>query len=739
MSKKRTSNSSLPTSKKQKTHNSQKTPETSFPVFASTLSRAGIEYDSQNQRYLGNGAQARRNLSNLLKDEPLRKTFLAQSCDFVESEFFILGLSPLGIDSNISTRFSSQETLIKILLGVDVLQTTLSTSLIERIPDFLSDGEKQKTDIPKLILQQFRWLDKVVDSKHLCGKLIECLGVCTPELKRDIISFLPEIIEINDHEEIVSELQGMMSSDPSFTVPILDTLTNLSLKGELLEVVRNSTMDCLASAKLEDLPVVIKFILRSVNSGNVVRIVQQLREKLEVGSLNQKSGVGEGLILDVLKSGMRFSKVFSDTFFDVISKIDAHVNHKVLDVWILFVLHGMLKYTSKVELMFRRKVSHGTFNLPLLKKSLCGHGHALSELFPSILTICSMLLRNSTDPQIALVSREMNIIVFNLYADNYYRQEVLGSLISHVGSGNTAAIDNALLTLLELTKNYHNSVSPVSALLQGILDFLYENNLTDEQIRKIFTIFTELTYHDPLKKAVPSELHIITAKHLGNPEVTSKRIGVIGSIVVLCTLGSMARREQQLNAGGEESLDSEDLNVLDDDFNQCNVLLETLFRACEKEKAVQIFIYDELVTAIHNTDIRMAIAESISEQIQNDFQNTFVISLEDDEHSLDNALFSLDEDPKIAVDFIRSIKGGYDLSCLGESESQTRHSDSGHRGNSNCSKVVLYSPNTGNNDFSKTCEMEFRIQVFSIMWINSIVFFTLCFLFFGEKNDLTTI
>lgn len=62
-------------------------------------------------------------------------------------------------------------------------------------------------------------------------------------------------------------------------------------------------------------------------------------------------------------------------FVDLILKM----NYRILDLWVLFVLHGMTGYTSKVEALFRKKISNGQFKSSLLKKSLEGHGNALAE------------------------------------------------------------------------------------------------------------------------------------------------------------------------------------------------------------------------------------------------------------------------------------------------------------------------------------------------------------------------
>lgn len=115
-----------------------------------------------------------------------------------------------------------------------------------------------------------------------------------------------------------------------------------------------------------------------------------------------------------------------------------------------------------------------------------------------------------------------------------------------MGSGIAAAIDNALLTLLELTKKYYENVSSVSAILHGILDFLDCSTLSDDQIKRVFMIFTELAYHNPLEKEAPADLLILITKHLGNPEPKYKHIGIIGCVTLVCALGSVFRREKQI-------------------------------------------------------------------------------------------------------------------------------------------------------------------------------------------------
>ena len=71
---------------------------------------------------------------------------------------------------------------------------------------------------------------------------------------------------------------------------------------------------------------------------------------------------------------------------------------------------------------------------------------------------------------------------------------MIGSILTHIGSGNTTEIDAALDILLGLVdRNPHNLI-PYTAFIKGILDFVY--GLEDVQVRKSFQIFSALSFGD---------------------------------------------------------------------------------------------------------------------------------------------------------------------------------------------------------------------------------------------------
>jgi len=54
-------------------------------------------------------------------------------------------------------------------------------------------------NIPRLILNQFRWLEYVVKPLDLTKKLIEMIGITPLNIQREIILSIPEIVSDNQH------------------------------------------------------------------------------------------------------------------------------------------------------------------------------------------------------------------------------------------------------------------------------------------------------------------------------------------------------------------------------------------------------------------------------------------------------------------------------------------------------------------------------------------------------------
>lgn len=129
-----------------------------------------------------------------------------------------------------------------------------------------------------------------------------------------------------------------MNGNPDLTVPILDALSNLTLHSESLEDVRETMLDRLESAELDDLAVIIKFMLQTVTPTTIDLVVYGIRQKLDfraLGKLHQTSAAAtqrsnakeapEALILESIKLGLQFHKFVCDSWLKSIVALESQV------------------------------------------------------------------------------------------------------------------------------------------------------------------------------------------------------------------------------------------------------------------------------------------------------------------------------------------------------------------------------------------------------------------------------
>uniref|UniRef100_A0A4W3K0R7 FA complementation group D2 n=1 Tax=Callorhinchus milii TaxID=7868 RepID=A0A4W3K0R7_CALMI len=519
------------------------------------------------------------------------------------------GLSQMG-----ESRYS--ESLIKLLLGIEVLQPPVMNTLFEKIPEFIYDNAPEDgINMPRLIINQFKWLDRIVDSKEMTSKIMQLISVAPLEIQRDIITSLPEILEDAQHNEIGKELNLLLQQNTQLTVPILDALSSLNLRTELLAEVRQSVMSTLSAVNLEDLPVVIKFILHAITAADAVEVISELRRKIELEScvlppqlqpsqsqqtcrnpggtsINQVKHDCVGIMFDVIKVSVRFQKTTAEAWIKAIEKVDSAAEHKVIDLLVLLILHTTNTNNSKkqVEKLLRNKVRLGNIRNQLLQVAFKSHATVVREYFPTILSLAQTLLR-STDPSVVSFACEMYKLAFRTF-DSYCQQEVVGALVTHVCSGFTAEADVSLDALLDLVSHSLSAMAVYAVFVKGILDYM--DNLSIQQIRKLFYILSSLAFSKGQEGShIQDDMHIVIRKQLSSTISKYKRIGIIGAVMMI---GSLA-----------------------------TALLELVRGCSEHSPEAAALYYDELANLVQKGNLDPQVQELIGRSVLDDFQEDFVV------------------------------------------------------------------------------------------------------------------
>uniref|UniRef100_A0A8C1VBK6 FA complementation group D2 n=1 Tax=Cyprinus carpio TaxID=7962 RepID=A0A8C1VBK6_CYPCA len=430
-----------------------------------------------------------------------------------------------------------------------------STSQHSPVTFLITDGivlcysvSEDGLNVPRLIINQLKWLDRIVDGKDLSSKLMQMVSVAPVEIQRDIITSLPEILEDSQHGDIAKELNALLQQNTQLPVPILDALSSLNLSSALLSEVRDVVMGTLSAVQLEDLPVIVKFILHSISASDANEVVCDLRKKLELeqcvlpavlqaSQSRMKSKAMSGvpscnngqdsvaLVLEVIKSAIRFQKTISEAWL------------KVVDLLVLFILHSTNANHSRrgAERVLRVKVRKGLIQENLLQKTFKGHAQVMRGYFPSILALAQGLLR-SPDCCVVSFGGHMYKQAFTAF-DSYCQQEVVGSLVTHACSGVSGEVDVALELLCELVSQKPAEMSQFTVFVKGILDYM--DNLTSQQIRRLFHLLSCLAFGQEQHGGhIQDDMHIVIRKQLSSTVPKYKRIGIIGAVMMVGSMGA---------------------------------------------------------------------------------------------------------------------------------------------------------------------------------------------------------
>uniref|UniRef100_A0A4W6F7F9 FA complementation group D2 n=1 Tax=Lates calcarifer TaxID=8187 RepID=A0A4W6F7F9_LATCA len=506
---------------------------------------------------------------------------------------------------------SFQESLLRMLLGIEILITQTNIA---------GDGG---LSIPRIIINQLKWLDRVVDSKELAAKLMELVSVAPVEVQRDIITSLPEILEDSQHNDIARELNTLLQTNTQLTVPILDALSSLNLSSSLLTEVREAVMATLAAVQLEDLPVVVKFILHSVSASDAYEVVNNLRKKLELeqcvlppvlqasqsrmknkaAAVRSAPAAGSSqdsvtLILDGIKSAVRFQKTISEAWL------------KVIDLLVLLILHSTNANQSRrgAERIMKVKVRTGMIQEALLQKTFRDYSQV--GYFSSILALAQSLLR-SPDPCVVPFGGHMYRLSFTVF-DSYCQQEVVGSLVTHVCSGVCVEVDMALELLCGLVTEKPSEMALYAVFVKGILDYM--DNLTPQQIRRLFHLLSRLAF-GPQQQASHIQVHSHTFMGRRYPSVFE--FNRFSDFIVVLPPRIYNWR----------FMDCRYAHACVFGLVQVTALLELVRSSSESSPEAAALYYDELANLIMTSTLDPQVQENIAKSVLDDFQNDFVVDL----------------------------------------------------------------------------------------------------------------
>ncbi|KAL8114818.1 hypothetical protein AgCh_021606 [Apium graveolens] len=623
-------------------HNQPPQTLTSIDKMASVLAQAGCTLiNSLGPPCLPSDTHKLRNhLQRLFSDEPpVRSEFLSGFTSYVAStENLRRILLPTNGDSCGSAKTDS---LVRVLLLVPSIQLDIQTILLEKMPEYFDaepvSGYGQSSlrldeDIARLILNQFRWLDFLVDSEAFTNKLLEVLSICPLYLKREIIGSLPELIGEQNNESVINSLEEILQNDPNaIIVPVLDSISNFNLDDLLQDKVTTLALSYLRTIDVEHMPYLLKFLLLSATPMNIQRIISKIREQLknfgvynlsmtQHNKLKGKSVADnvDGSILDALRSSLRFKNMLCQEILKELKGLNKSRDHKLIDVWLLMLIYMNGETMQKsVEKMIKCKIAEGCIQGIMFEQCIRGNKRLVQDFFASFLSLSEFLLacKESKAREVAI---HMYNCLFEVFADTYSRQEVLGAIVTHIGSGITSEVDSALDVMILLASKYSQEMLPLSSHISGVLDYLEGFNV--QSLHKVYEIFCLLAMSarssaEIFASSIANELLMIIRKQVGNPDLKYKKMGLIGTMKMVSFLADVnisPNLSSSQKSNNEEALE----------------LLKVSLDSCKQFPLPSIIFYDELIAMLNQKHLHLEIMEWIGRHM-GEFESRFLSDLED--------------------------------------------------------------------------------------------------------------
>lgn len=502
---------------------SPSTLRSSINALLEEMSRNGI--DSNNKRVLASLTETIANNNNNILRKMLLPLYRVRNCN--NQDLFSQFSQPeeeeeeKDGDNEIIVESSS---LVKILLRVDALQPTLLTALIQKLPELASaydddnnNGSINNDDVPRLIFQNIRWLDHIMDTSALTMTFVECLTVLassssscekTRQILLDAVATLPDILNTNGEEEqssILYTLQQLRMEDPSLLIPCLDAVGSLALTELQLEDATRDALEALANVERWGLPALTTFIFQQGSSNNsdlAKEVIDEIRklplgkssydsdDMMDTSSPNNNGSNTESLMIESLSRGFAHRSDLASQLLKSIKETSTG-EHLPADIWLLACAASANHHRSKVKSIFRAKANSGGFTSQLLRQSLSGNGTALTTLFStSLLELADGLLRAPDNAAIEL-GVTLYEVLFETFEEPIQRTDVVHSLVSHVCSGvgvKDAEVDAAMRAFTHIIDKGDGAraLRTFTPFLSSMLDHLHQ--MSTSQVRRLFLL-----------------------------------------------------------------------------------------------------------------------------------------------------------------------------------------------------------------------------------------------------------
>ncbi|KAJ3374236.1 Fanconi anemia group D2 protein [Allomyces arbusculus] len=156
------------------------------------------------------------------------------------------------------------DSLVKIMLDIDALQTTIVSFVADLILELSGEEAATQLGVPALAISQLRWLECVTDATHLATTLLNLLSdlaAADEQLRDALIAALPEIVPATHHHLLLDRLVALLRESRSALAPVTDAFSNLVIPADRRGILIQEVSHSLPSAQPDHLPLLVRYLL----------------------------------------------------------------------------------------------------------------------------------------------------------------------------------------------------------------------------------------------------------------------------------------------------------------------------------------------------------------------------------------------------------------------------------------------------------------------------------------------
>ncbi|XP_003402300.2 Fanconi anemia group D2 protein [Bombus terrestris] len=513
----------------------------------------------------------------------------------------------LLIDGEVSNVLHSSS-LIKILLQVSELYPEIYSSLLSKLNEaiLIADSiESVSWALP--LLQQFRFLDVVINSDALVNNLEQLLESCPLWFQSELIMLLPDIVSDKQHQAIAEILNKILEDNSELINLILYCMGNLNLGKEYLDEYKEKTLNLLkTNVKVNAISAIIKFVLEDCTNAEIfekaLKVLRNTDIQPLVGEKIEECYQSQLNIVNTLKMSMLLSKNIVNATITVIKDITK--DPKPLDIILLLLISLTTEAKRKmIEAIFKQHIRSGFYRTSLLNLLYSDYKQVVQELQPIALQISSNLLK--TDERVFIdFSIDWLRLQFKCHKEDVFKQrEILERIIFLMGDCNQT-VKNSLAFLCKMVEKEEDRqcLTPHCNHLRILLEKM--DNLNLKEVGTLNDLLQHLcTSSNVIADSLRDDLFILLQKQLSNFKPFTKCKGVLGAVMAIKHL--MQKTEKS-----------------DAAYN----LFETVLNNVKKCSRSRALFYDQLTCIILQTqNINTKFIKRLTDYIEEEFVITNMI------------------------------------------------------------------------------------------------------------------